>query len=112
VARERNEVWDACVELIGYEPKTTSECKLWGKNVKSLTDAGANREILVAVATNYRKAWPAMALTITALEKWYSHFAAAAIKRALATPPCSECGVGGGLHAVDCSSASRYIIEQ
>jgi hypothetical protein len=100
--KERNEVWDACVEVLGYSPLTRTECKLWGQTVKSLANAGANREMIVAVAAIYRKQWPNMVFSITALEKWYSHFRAQAMKRALATPPCPECGVGGGMHAADC----------
>ena len=100
----QNEVWDACVEVLGYGPLTRTECKLWGQTVKSLSSAGADREMIVAVAGVYRKRWPNVSLTITALEKWYSHFRAEATKRALRQPPCPLCGTGGGMHAADCAT--------
>lgn len=102
MGRERNEVWDACVAVLGYEPLTRSEQKLWGKQVKSLQDAGADYNMIVAVARVYRMRWPGVDLTITSIEKWYSHFRAEALQRALIQPPCPQCGVGGGYHAADC----------
>lgn len=69
-----NPVWDACVEALGYEPKTESELRLWGRMTTSLRRAGADQEKVVAVAAWYRKRWPDIDLTITAIEKWYSHF--------------------------------------
>lgn len=102
MARAKNEVWDACVEVLGYGPQTRTECRLWGQTTKSLAGAGADRDILVRVGAAYRKEWPGVALTITALEKWYSHFAATALKQAARQLPCPECGVGGGLHVADC----------
>jgi hypothetical protein len=103
-ARARNEVWDACVEVLGYAPLTRIECKLWGQITKSLNGAGADRETIVAVASVYRKRWPNVVLTITALEKWYSHFRAEAMQRALRQPPCPSCGVGGGMHSAECAT--------
>lgn len=72
--KTQNPVWDACVEALGYEPKTRSEKALWGKMTTSLREAGATHEQIVSVAQWYRRHWPRIDLTITALEKWYSHF--------------------------------------
>jgi len=67
-----NEVWDACVEVLGHEPKTKTEKALWGRMIKSLSEAGATAESIRGAATAYRREWPKMSLTITSIEKWYS----------------------------------------
>lgn len=81
IGRKRNEVWDACVEVLGYEPLTVSEKRLWGRMTTSLRGAEATRERIVAVAEYYEKKWPGIDLTITAIEKWYSHFLSMKNKR-------------------------------
>jgi hypothetical protein len=99
----KDDVWDACVSVLGYEPKTESEKKLWGRMTKSLYDGGATGEQIHAVAEWYQRHWPNIDLTITALEKWFSHFLAKADKRAKKeVHVCPHCEMGGGLHAADC----------
>lgn len=105
--RPRNIVWDACVEAIGYEPKTASEKSLWGKMVKSLTEAGADANKIKLVAQWYRRHWKDCDLTITSLEKWYSHFLAKAEARDSKRPSatvgyCDYCGRRDGTHDEDC----------
>lgn len=105
--RKRNPVWDACVEVLGYEPRTDTEKSLWGKMTSSLTRGGATAEQIRSVAEWYQRHWPDMDLTITALEKWFSHFLAKAEKRAKArslASICPVCEVGGGRHAADCTA--------
>lgn len=77
----RNEIWDACIEALGYEPHTDTEKRLWGKYTTSLRHAGATPDNVAAVASWYRRHWPGIDLTITALEKWYSHFLQKAEKK-------------------------------
>lgn len=72
-APPRNEVWDACVEVLGYSPATQSEKRLWGKTTTSLRQAGATTDTIRRVAKEYKRRWPSVDLTLTALEKWYSH---------------------------------------
>lgn len=99
-----NPVWEACIEVLGYEPKTRTEKSLWGKHVMSLTEAEATPERIRAVAQAYHKSWPTLDLTITALEKWYSHFLRLKEQREKRAKPCPECGIGGG-HLADCPRA-------
>lgn len=101
-----NFVWDACVEVLGYEPKTVSELKLWGKMVTSLQKADATPEKIRSVAQFYRRNWPHVDFTITALEKWYSHFLRLKEQRSTRIV-CPECQLGGGHHASDCSKATK-----
>lgn len=102
-----NPVWDACVEALGYEPATESELKLWGRMTTSLRRAGADRDKIIAVAEFYHRSWPDLDLTITALEKWYSHFLRLKVKREKRQAVCDECEMGGGFHRADCSHARR-----
>lgn len=103
--RKRNVAWDAAVEVLGYEPKTYSEKNLWGKMTSSLNSAGATTEQIQAVGEWYHRQWPGIDLTITALEKWFSHFLAKAEQKARAKEAatvCPHCEVGGGQHSADC----------
>jgi len=105
--RKRNIAWDAAEEALGYGPKTDSEKALWGKMTGSLNRAGATADQISAVAEWYHRHWPGIDLTITALEKWFSHFLAKAEKRATAkanSNVCPSCEMGGGLHAADCET--------
>lgn len=67
-ARERNEIWDALVEVFG-DPTTDSNRRLRGKICASLKRAGATHDQIMLRA----RAWPAhfdeAELTETALEK-------------------------------------------
>jgi hypothetical protein len=106
-ARTKNdEVWDACVEALGYGPLTDTEKRMWGKFVTSLTRAGADHDKIISVAEWYHRHWPTIDLTITALEKWYSHFLRLAEKKkkakATQTMFCDYCGKRDGTHTEDC----------
>jgi hypothetical protein len=105
--RERNPIWDICVEILGYEPVTVTEKSLWGKVVWSLQRAGATPDQIKASAAQYRKVWPNADLTITALEKHFSHFLSQVTRKASAPPPCPECGIGGGLHLEECPNKGK-----
>jgi hypothetical protein len=111
--RERFEVWDAMVEIFGYEPRTRTEQRAWGQLAHSLKDGGADREKLLAVAEWYHRHWPTIDLTVYSLEKWYSHFLGMHEKntRGRATT-CPECNTGGGMHAEDCSKTRKTEDEQ
>jgi hypothetical protein len=99
----KDDVWDACEEALGYGPLTKTEKALWGKSVSSLHEAGATPDRIAAVAKWYRRHWPGIDLTITSLEKWYSHFLRMEEKKVAARATvCPECGIGGGQHAADC----------
>jgi hypothetical protein len=99
-----NPVWDACVEALGYEPRTDSEKKLWGKMTTSLRHGAATPEEILDVAEFYHKKWPDVDLTITALEKWFSHFAAMRTKKIKARNRviCPHCDMAAPQHAADC----------
>lgn len=110
--RKRDQVWDTCAEVLGYEPATSSEKALWGKMVHSLRGAGADHEKLIAVAEWYHRKWPDLDLTITAIEKWYSHFLAMAekrngAKRRSVASTCPDCEMGGNLHTADCPRVGK-----
>lgn len=96
--RPRDEVWDALTELFG-EPSTHGAKSLRGKMVKSFKEAGATAQEIKARSIRYGRVMPpGTLLTETALEKHWPLLASPTIK----TPPCEECGVGGGLHQADC----------
>lgn len=108
--RKRNEVWDGCVEVLGYSPLTDSEQRLWGRMVASLQRAGASFSSIVAVADWYRRTWPDVDLTITAIEKWYSHFLRLeTARKGRRNATCSECSTGGGFHIEGCSLSSSSV---
>lgn len=105
--QKRNTAWDAAAEVLGYEPKTESEKALWGKMTSSLNRAGATSDQIHSVAEWYQRHWPGIDLTITALEKWFSHFLAKAEKKAKAKANavvCPSCEMGGGHHTADCET--------
>lgn len=104
----RNEVWDVCEEVLGYGPKTDSEKALWGKMTSSLRRAGATTERVQAVADWYHRSWPDIDLTITALEKWYSHFLHLEENRAKRSAAvCVFCEMSAPYHADWCQSAKK-----
>lgn len=95
-------MWDALVEVLEHEPLTESERKAWGKIVRSLQGARADRDSILAVVAAYRREWPGCTLTVFAIEKWYGHFLRAKRQHAKRLP-CPECGIGGGHHLADCA---------
>jgi hypothetical protein len=105
-ARKRNPHWDALVKILGYEPKTQSEIKLWGKLSHSFKLAGATPESMEFAAKEYKKEFPRATLTAAALEKHYSHCSARYEKKRQIVN-CPECGIGGGYHLSDCPTKQR-----
>jgi hypothetical protein len=106
--RRRNIIWDAFVEIFGYEPLTESEIKLWGKLTRSLKAAGATRDSLIHAAREYHKEFHTASLTPNALEKHYSRFAARQPKK---VEVCDICGIGGGYHLADCRKVEARTAE-
>lgn len=72
--RSRNELWDALEVELG--PATTpTECSLRGKAVKELKAADASPDDIHARCVEYRRRWPNVSLTQTALLKHWSALA-------------------------------------
>lgn len=74
IATRRNDgMFDAIVEVCGVDSSaiTASAGSMIGKARKSLVAAGATPESIRQVADAYRRAYPGMSLTPTALEKHY-----------------------------------------
>lgn len=65
------EVWDALVELLGYEPQASSERSLWGKRVKELKEAGATPQEISRRGQVWKRTYPNTTLTINVLPKWW-----------------------------------------
>ncbi len=65
-ARPRDELWDAIVAEIG-EPQTKSERGRTNKAVAELREAGATALEVRERAASYRRRWPSVDLTATAL---------------------------------------------
>lgn len=72
-SRRRDETFDAIVEVCGIDASaiTASAGAMIGKVRKSLTAAGATPESIRQVADAYRRTYPTMSLTPTALDKHY-----------------------------------------
>jgi hypothetical protein len=100
-SQRRDELWDACEEVLGYQPLTLSERKAWGLRIESLIRAGATGEDIRGMAKKYHQSWN-VDLTIHAIEKWFSHFKP---KQRSSRAVCSECGVGNGMHTEGCGLA-------
>jgi len=66
-SRQPDVLWDRLVQIIGEEPKTKSERGRWNHALKEMRDAQATPDQLTQVALSYRKTWPEMTLTPTAL---------------------------------------------
>lgn len=71
--RRKDEMFDAIVEVCGIDSSaiTASAGSMIGKVRKSLVAAGATPESIRQVADAYRKTYPTMSLTPTALDKHY-----------------------------------------
>lgn len=102
MAKQRNEQWDAFIEIFEYEPVTQSEIKLWGKLTSSLKKAGATADSMKLVEREFKKEFPTASFTPTALEKHYSRYANRLRKKVIIK--CPECGIGGGFHLADCTN--------
>lgn len=98
LSRQRDVLWDALEQVLGSSPSTTSERGRWNKALKEIRDAGAQPEDVRLRAREYKRRWPDVSLTASALaSNWGS------LKpKSSGSPPCPQCGVGGGKHAEDC----------
>lgn len=106
VPRPRDPVWDALTEIFG-EAATHGAKSLRGKITKSLREAGATAEDIHDRAKRYKEVMPVgTTLTETALEK---HWPLCAPRRKSVIKPCAECGVGGNMHAADCSKVQAGV---
>lgn len=74
--RAPDQLWDALVEAMGVAaPITRSGRGAWNRARLELRDAGATPELIVKAAANYRRQWPNVELTPTALAKHWHVFA-------------------------------------
>jgi hypothetical protein len=69
---------------------------------KTGMDEGDAAAAIAIAVSRWPHRYPGAALTDKALASHWSELA----PRTLPTPPCEECGVGGGRHAGDCSKAT------
>lgn len=96
--RKRDPVWDALTAELGAAPSTRSERGRWNRAAKELREAGATADDIRSRCAIYRRRWPEVSLTPTALSANWGSLQ----PPAKAAPPCPECGVGGGLHTAEC----------
>lgn len=91
--RAHDEVWDALIVVMSREPLTASERGAWNRAAKELREAGASAEQIIGVAAGYRREWPDVELTPSALAKHWGRFLSA---RVVALKPflCEECPGG------------------
>jgi hypothetical protein len=69
--RPRDELWDALVEEVGTEPATRSERGMWNSSLKQLREVDATADELRRRCKAFRKQWPDITLTPSALVKWW-----------------------------------------
>lgn len=69
--RKRDEIWEAVLAACGLDGQspTKSERGAWNKAVSELRSAGATPEQIHARAKAYRRKWPTVSLTPTALSR-------------------------------------------
>ena len=72
--RSRDDVWDALVAWLGYEPKTRTERTGWNRVVRELKEAGATGETVKAAGKAYDGEWKGLERSPYALMKWWSRF--------------------------------------
>lgn len=101
--RKRDPVWDALTAELGAAPSTRSERGRWNRAAKELREAGATADDIRSRCAIYRRRWPEVSLTPTALSSNWGSLQ----PPAKAAPPCPECGVGGGFHTTDCEKERR-----
>ena len=99
-ARARDELYDQLAHVCGLrlDAMTKEAARLCAIAAGEIRAAGGTADQLVAAAANYRRLYRDAALTPKAMANHWPRIC----PRAPATPPCSDCGVGGGLHAEDC----------
>jgi hypothetical protein len=96
--RPRDLIWDEMETLFGRVVSGTNAHKKRNKAVKDLKLMGAEAPELPRALHGFNVAFPGACCTDTALATHFPRFRPRTI-----APPCPECGVGGGTHAIDCS---------
>lgn len=66
-SRPQDEIWDALVDALGSSPETRTERGRWNKAVMELREIGATPQEVAARCAEYRRRWPDIDLTPTAL---------------------------------------------
>tara|TARA_R100000657_G_C4659246_1_gene103066 strand:+ start:90 stop:836 length:747 start_codon:yes stop_codon:yes gene_type:complete len=69
---DRNKLWNALVDAIGYQPSTQVERAGWNKCIKQLREAGAKADEIPSRVSQYKKLFKGMTLTPYALVKHWS----------------------------------------
>ena len=107
--KQIDELWDA-VEGAGMKAPPTankSARSSFAQIVRGLAEMQVTPAEVKSRAAAYRKheTLGKTMLTLPALSKWWNQLEATTKRRGQA--PCSECGVGGGLHLADCPAACK-----
>jgi hypothetical protein len=105
-ASRRDEVWDTLEELFQPVADKTSAHGKRNKACGDLRRHGATAETIRLAHKRWFKTFEGAACTDVALAK---HFPQLTAGLQLLTPPCFECGIGGGHHAVDCSFVTEKV---
>lgn len=100
--RPRDLIWDRMEELFGPVKHGTNSHARRNKAIHDLKLLDAEPDELSRALTAFQASWPKAHCTDIALA---THFPLLRPKKI--EPPCSECGVGGGMHAEDCPTALR-----
>jgi len=97
IARARDEIFDAIVEVCGIDASalTASAASMVGKVRKSMLSVGADAVSIRRVGDAYRRTYPGMALTPAALDKHYP----ALVGSIPATPTAIGTTLGRGVDA-------------
>lgn len=95
--RPRDQVWDQMEVLFGRVVSGTNAHKKRNKAVKDLKLMGAEPSELPRALHSFNAAFPGACCTDMALATHFPRFRPKQI-----SPPCPECGVGGGTHSADC----------
>lgn len=105
--RARDPLWDLLDLRLG-EVVTPSERGRRNRALSELRLAGVDEHELDRLLVAYRRQWPDLVVTPTAIAANLSTLrpAASAAQRARAAV-CEDCGMGGGLHVSDCSKAPQ-----
>lgn len=65
--RKTDPLWNALADVMGRQPETTSERGRWNHALKELRDAQATADDIQSRAREYRRRWPKVEFTPTAL---------------------------------------------
>lgn len=105
--REPDPMWDILDRHLG-PVHTTSERGRRNRALSELRHANVDADELDRLIRAYRRLWPNITITPTAIAANLSQLRTTSSPPRLtaAVAPCAECGVGGSLHAADCSHAT------